>query len=1158
MKKTNRHPFFAPENQENVFRAGPYAFISASLCTLTVFTGLLWTAQYNYLLFHILAEGFSLTVSVCIFIIVWNVRDMLENHFLLFLGIFFLCVGLLDLLHTLTYKGMNIFPGYDANLPTQLWIAARYTESLSLFLAPAFLERKINIPAAFAVCTSLLLLFLIFIFTGVFPDCFIENQGLTAFKIYSEYLICIILILAAFRIYKKKELFDRKILRRVYLAVFTAVLSELAFTLYQDPYAYFNLAGHMLKIVAFYFIYEAVVETGLRHPFRLLFREIKLREERLLKMHDIQSQELLEYKKAVEYSKDMISAVNRDYIYLFANRAFCRNRNCREEEVVGRTVADVLGNEVFEGHIRPRLDECLQGHEVEYEMKYSYPEIGEHYLEISYYPLKDDNNTVTCAVAVLRDITERKNQEIHLQESEAFFRAIFQEHKTVKLLIDPHSGQIADANRAAVDYYGYPYEKLLQMRIQDINHLTAEEVKTEMQQAENEQKSYFNFRHRLAKGEIRDVEVYSTPLIIKKHTYLFSIIHDITERRKAEDELLLFKSIAETSPEALSIADASGRFLYINPAHEKLFKHSLEEAQKKNFRDYYPPESIDILNREVVPALMAGNSWQGVMDVFDAAGRRFPLWEHAGSICNEKGEMIYSFGFMHDDSRRIQAETELRRAKEAAEAANLSKNEFLANVSHEIRTPMNAVLGYAGLLSKMPADGKTKEYLNIIRNSAHNLLSLMNDILDLSKIEAGKTDIVPSPLSPKEILREIRSIFEIRVQEKKIRLMVETDPEMPDCILVDEKRLRQILFNLVGNAVKFTEKGWVKLSVQTEAGDKHHQVNLRFRVEDTGIGISEDFMKIIFRPFQQGNYHTYGGTGLGLSITKRLVEMMNGSISLYSREGEGSCFTVILKNIEICESKNVFSEIKKDAQPDFRNAHILIAEDNPDNMQMMRDMLEPLHIRTRYAENGKDALELLEIISESDDLPDMIIMDLRMPVMDGYEATAKIKSDERFRKIPVIVVTASAGDRDRQKILRTGADVFIAKPLDEKKLISELVKFLPAHREKIQMPENPYEIIDKKELARISSETYSEIISILSGEMKEVWQDISDTLILDQWTDFGAEIRKTGKKFNISCIIRYGDEILKYAEECDIVKLKQKGKQYPELIRFLQEIRRNQ
>ena len=342
----------------------------------------------------------------------------------------------------------------------------------------------------------------------------------------------------------------------------------------------------------------------------------------------------------------------------------------------------------------------------------------------------------------------------------------------------------------------------------------------------------------------------------------------------------------------------------------------------------------------------------------------------------------------------------LKRSKEDAEGANRLESEFLANMSHEIRTPLNAILGFSKLMSNAAINEKQKRYAKSIISSGKNLPKLIDDILDLSKIEAGKLTLQYDPIHLNVVLEEVKNIFQLKASEKRIQLTTQIDPKFPEAILLDEVRIRQVLFNLVGNAVKFTERGSVTVKINF-SDVKEKEINVTIQVVDTGIGIEGDKLDSIFEAFQQidgQDTRKYGGTGLGLAITKRLVHIMGGNITVSSTPNQGSEFQVIFPNIKVAakEELSVASEFEDTLEDiDLSQATILVVDDDRSNREIIRSFLESTQAKVIEAEDGKQAIALTKRFR-----PGLIVMDLRMPIMGGYQTIGILKSDTESQQTP--------------------------------------------------------------------------------------------------------------------------------------------------------------
>ncbi len=513
-----------------------------------------------------------------------------------------------------------------------------------------------------------------------------------------------------------------------------------------------------------------------------------------------------------------------------------------------------------------------------------------------------------------------------------------------------------------------------------------------------------------------------------------------------------------------------------------------------------------------------------------------PLFEHSIII------------FVKNISLRKIAEKELLKAKMNAENANRSKSEFLANMSHEIRTPMNAVLGFSDLLSPLLVDEKQKSYLDSIKISAKNLMLLINDILDLSKIEAGKIEIKPEPLNFKQLLEEIKNIFSEKVKSKNLEFILEYSEDLPSTLVLDEIRLRQIFLNLVGNAVKFTDKGFIKVII---SGVKFHGlIDLHFLIEDTGIGISEDGINDIFNSFHQQetqNKRRFEGTGLGLAITKRLVEIMNGSIKVTSTMGKGSIFEVTIPGIarasEILNTPNLIETLPKSNE--IKITKVLVVDDLDTNRMLMKEILKLFKLEVVEAADGADAVEKAKT-----HIPDLIFMDLRMPVLNGYEATLEIRKIKELIHIPIIALTASVFNKSEEALAEKGFNGYIKKPFK----VNDIAKFLkPGTFNKGGEPESHQVSPDNKEKTAVNltdseKQKVSVLLSVLENEYAQKWQRIKQRGIIEEMIDFSNQILNLGKAYSNQELIAWANQLKTSADQIDIYTVEMLVRAFPALI----------
>ncbi|MBL4885566.1 MAG: response regulator, partial [Planctomycetaceae bacterium] len=386
----------------------------------------------------------------------------------------------------------------------------------------------------------------------------------------------------------------------------------------------------------------------------------------------------------------------------------------------------------------------------------------------------------------------------------------------------------------------------------------------------------------------------------------------------------------------------------------------------------------------------------------------------------------------------------LKKSMQNAEVANQSKSEFLANMSHEIRTPMTAILGFADILLDNVKEPEDIEAARTIKENGDYLLNLINDVLDLSKIEVGKFELEQLECSPHRIIADVASLMRVRAKAKGLPLNVQFEGPIPKTIQSDPTRLRQILINVVGNAIKFTETGSVEI-VTRLLNNTDEEPALQFDVTDTGIGIADDKISKIFKSFTQADGSTtrkFGGTGLGLSISKRLVELLGGKLSVSSAVGQGSTFSVTvstgsLDNVQLIHVAGESVSESEDAP--LSNCRILLAEDCPDNQRLIGFVLKKAGAEVTLADNGQIGLEFATTAKSENRPSDVILMDMQMPVLDGYSATRRLR-DEGYT-LPIIALTAHAMSSDCQKSIDAGCDDYTTKPIDRKKLINLVASY---------------------------------------------------------------------------------------------------------------------
>ena len=494
----------------------------------------------------------------------------------------------------------------------------------------------------------------------------------------------------------------------------------------------------------------------------------------------------------------------------------------------------------------------------------------------------------------------------------------------------------------------------------------------------------------------------------------------------------LFQSIVVDASDGIVVVNADGRVTFCNPAFAALFHRSQADLNGEIFG--FP--------------LAVGNSTE--IDILRSDGTLAVAEMRVSATSLGKGAAFVAM--LRDISQRKEVEAELIEALNAARLADQAKDEFLANVSHELRTPLSAVIGFSGLAQPLCTDTRQREYLDKVKSAGNTLSGIINDLLDISKIAAGRMELDVRPFSLRQLVQRSSAVISFRAQEKALQLIGQVADDVPDVLLGDSLRIEQILLNLLSNAVKFTATGRVELRIGLRAREAQ-RVCLNIEVEDTGIGLSEEEIALLFKPFGQADAsmtRKFGGTGLGLVICKRLAELMGGEISVSSHKEVGSVFTVRLWLAlgEAGDLPAVTEDPQEWTRVRYENARVLVVDDQPFNRDVVEGLLAVVGIVPHHANNGQEALDIL---SSGADVFDMVLMDIQMPVMDGLTATRAIRRIDALAGLPIIAMTAHTMAHERSKARDAGMNDHIGKPFDEAGFYRVLAKWISPDKQRRQV-----------------------------------------------------------------------------------------------------------
>ncbi|WP_016952889.1 CBS domain-containing protein [Anabaena sp. PCC 7108] len=608
------------------------------------------------------------------------------------------------------------------------------------------------------------------------------------------------------------------------------------------------------------------------------------------------------------------------------------------------------------------------------------------------------------------------------------------------------------------------------------------------------------------------------------------------ERKQAESALResekRYRILVTHAPVGIFQTDNQGNCSYINPRYSELTGMSMLDSLGRGWIQALHPDDQKNILTEWNNAIQQRYSFSMEYRFCKPNGEVIWVSGQAVALSNEAGEIIRYFGTVMDITARKQAEEELKlknlaleEATQQAQSANQAKSEFLANMSHEIRTPMNAILGFADLLKSAVTEPNIASYVQAITTSGRTLLALINDILDLSKIEAGKLELHYEPIDLRTLIQEILQIFNPTATSKNLTLYSTIEDTLPPAIYIDEIRLRQILFNVVGNALKFTKQGHIQILIRAHpySTNNEEKIWLEIAVEDTGIGIARNQQESIFEAFVQSvgqSNRKYGGTGLGLAITQRLINMMGGMVTLQSELGIGSTFTFVFPAVSpAIELKQIVAESSQDDNLNqFTPSTILVVDDVDSNRELIKGYFDKTHHFLLVAEAGQQAINLVQLHR-----PDLILLDLKMTHMDGKETAQYLKQDEATQAIPIIIVSASSQTQEQDELEQI-CQGFLSKPISRSQLVTELKKHLQSviPVESQNQLDNFQTNINTHKLLT-SPTNLPELLIKLKQEEEMVWTTLRKTLKMRQIKHFGQRLKAWGEEYNCQLLVDYAN-----------------------------------
>ncbi len=984
------------------------------LTGISLFVLLFIISQYNYLIFHTLAELFSIVIAWSLFIIVWNTRKAVKNDALVFLGIAFLSIGCLDLFHTLSYKGMGVLSAAQgANPATQLYIIARYMESITLCLFPFFLEKRIKYAfpiAIYSIITSMALLS-VFVWK-IFPACYAEGIGLTMFKKSSAYIICMFLGAALFFLSKKKNLLDETTYKFLFGAIIVAILSELAFTFYFSVYGLSNLIGHFLKILSFYLIYKAIIYTGLRKPYTLMFKKLSESEDRFKKFSNLTFEGILIHKKGA---------------VIYVNKAFKKMTGYMETELIGENlIDDVFIPFEYQAVVKENI---IKNRMMPYEIM-ARKKNGQLFpIEIESKKIELNGNAFR--VTAIRDISKRKTAENKLKKNEQELKSIFRVAPTG---IGVVRGRILyQLNDRFCEMTGYSKNELTGQNARMLypNDEEYDYVGTEKyRQIRDKGTGTVETKWQCKDGKIINVLLSSTPIYqddLSKGVTFTAL--DITAFKKKELELLeskeKYRSIMKAMDDSAYLCSSDFVIEYMNPAMIKWMGGDATGELCHKVVYGLDEKCPWCIHEKVIQGETIKTEIVSPKDDKSYHISHSPVFHADGSVSK--------MSVFRDITKIKTMEARIQQSQKMEAIGTLA-----GGIAHDFNNILFPIIGHTEiLLEDIPEDSPFRHNLNGIHTSALRAGELVKQILTFARQDTNELKLMKMQPIIKEALKLIRASIPTTIDIKQ--------NIQADCGVVkaNPTEIHQIVMNLTTNAFHAMEKKGGRLTVTL----KEIQLDKRdacisdldpgkyacLTVSDTGIGMDKQLMKKIFDPFfttkKKGK-----GTGMGLSVVHGIVKCMGGIVQVYSEPGKGTEFHVYLPVVKNSYENHAL-QTKEPIQRGIET--ILLVDDEAAILTMEKQILE----RLGYKVNSRtSSVEALEAFRKNPDKFDLVITDMAMPNMPGDMLATELI---RIRPdIPVLLCTGFSETMSEEKAASIGIKGFLLKPIVMKDLSQKIREIL--------------------------------------------------------------------------------------------------------------------